>query len=173
MRRVLIAGTINHRVSDDSVEYVHLDISPRDIWHPEEGAVPVDIVADLADGLPMFESDTFDEVIAHHVLEHLTREGGRRAMAAIFRVLKPGGLFDVEVPDMDRICEAWLAETFSRHDLQQWIYGENLPNHEAGDSHRFGYWEDEMRVTLEAIGFRVGRREETGLALRFRAVKPR
>ena len=41
-------------------------------------------------------SDTYDVVIAHHVLEHI--EADRQAMAEIFRLLKPGGVAVLSVP---------------------------------------------------------------------------
>jgi len=63
-----------------------------------------DIVRDIKRGLP-FDSNKFDEVKIHHVLEHI---GGMApmypidnydfAMSEIHRVLKPGGVVDIEVP---------------------------------------------------------------------------
>lgn len=60
------------------------------------------VFADLAAGILPFESDTFDFVTAHDVLEHIQRvaiiDGETRypfisLMNEIFRVLKPGGIF--------------------------------------------------------------------------------
>lgn len=50
----------------------------------------------LAESLP-YESDAFDIIHSHHVLEHLADPGF--AMAEFHRVLKPGGLVFVEVPN--------------------------------------------------------------------------
>jgi len=172
VKKRLIAGTINHWADDEVWHNVHLDISDRGIHDAAIGAfVQPDVVADLSNGLPMFGDDTFDEVRAHHVLEHIPY-GGPLAIAAIFRVLKPGGVFDVEVPDMDRIAKAWVDGEHDHADLQQWIYGEQLKNHEPGDSHRFAFSEDVLRDLLMAAGFTVGERMETGLALRLIATKP-
>ena len=172
MKRRLIVGTINHWPDDGEWENTHVDISAREIWDVEKGPVPVDIVADLADGLPMIRPGRFDEVRCHHVLEHMTLPAVKCGIDAVWRVLKRGGVFDVEVPDMDRIAQAWVNEEYPKEDLQQWIYGEQLPRHEPGDNHRYGFWADKLRVLLEIVGFEVPAREETGLAVRYIARKP-
>lgn len=41
-----------------------------------------------------------DAIYASHVLEHLALEDMRRALANLFRMLKPGGVFRVIVPDL-------------------------------------------------------------------------
>ncbi len=65
----------------------------------EEGEVPATATATAVRGnaysLP-FEDDSFDRIIAAEVLEHLPDDS--RAMAELFRVLRPGGLIAVTVP---------------------------------------------------------------------------
>ena len=176
MKTRLIAGTINFWPNDDEWTNIHLDISDRGIYDANDGRaqfVPPDIVADLADGLPMIVDDTFNEVRLHHVLEHLSLEANKAALAAVFRVLKPGGCADIEVPDMDAICHSWVQGIYTPDQLQQWIYGEQLKNHEPGDSHRYGFWEERLRDLLVDVGFAVDERlDPGGLALRVIARKP-
>jgi len=65
-----------------------------------------DVVFDLetlSEGRPLpFEDDTFDEIHAYEVLEHVGRLGDYRALFAQFeefhRVMKPGGLFAATCP---------------------------------------------------------------------------
>jgi SAM-dependent methyltransferase len=60
----------------------------------------VDAVVDLSN-LPLpFPSDTFDEVSADHVLEHLPNAFG--TMREIHRVLRPGGRAVIRVPHFSR-----------------------------------------------------------------------
>lgn len=39
-----------------------------------------------------------DEIRAHHILEHLRPENKVKVMALFFKLLKPGGILDIEVP---------------------------------------------------------------------------
>lgn len=55
----------------------------------------VDIVRDIEKGLP-FANKTFDKIIARHVLEHI--KDLVFVMMEIHRVLKIGGIIDIEVP---------------------------------------------------------------------------
>jgi len=56
----------------------------------------VDYVTDLEHGLPFLESDSVDEIISRHVLEHI--ENFQFLMEEIHRVLKPGGRKVITVP---------------------------------------------------------------------------
>lgn len=39
-----------------------------------------------------FHNDSFDGILAHHILDHLTKVGFEHAVSELLRVLKPGGL---------------------------------------------------------------------------------
>ena len=76
----------------------------RDIRPIEEGWVNldiregggVDVVHDL-DRLPLpFDDDSFDEVYASHVLEHVLR--WENLLHDIYRIMKPGGVLTIRVP---------------------------------------------------------------------------
>lgn len=171
MKMRLIAGTINDWPDDGEWRNFTLDVSPRGIWnHDLAMAVQPDFVADITN-LVEFREDTFDEVRLHHVLEHLSGAQGRVALGELHRVLKPGATLDVEVPDLDRVCSAYVTEEISADDARQWLLGEQLANHEDSDTHRCLWTDGELRAALVDAGFAMGEREETGLALRFVAVK--
>lgn len=76
-------------------EAVAIDILP---------AFQPDMVRDILRGLP-FDSNSFDEVKIHHVLEHISGSAPMYpvdnydfVISEIHRVLKPGGTVDIEVP---------------------------------------------------------------------------
>lgn len=167
----LVVGTINAWPDEDGWRTWTLDIADRGIWDRDlQMAVLPDFVESITN-LEMFRPTMFDEVRAHHILEHLSLEDGLAALAQIHRILKVGGVLDVEVPDVARVCLAWTREELDDDGLRQWLYGEQLPNHLPGDSHRYAWMERELAAALDEEGFDAYDRLETGLALRFRAVK--
>jgi SAM-dependent methyltransferase len=62
---------------------------------------------DVTRGIP-FEEEQFDAVYHSHILEHLKPEQGRQLVAECNRVLKPGGLLRIVVPDLERIAKLYL-----------------------------------------------------------------
>ena len=75
----------------------------------------VDVVAghgvlahDLRDPLP-FADGTFDFVYHSHVLEHFRFRDAPAFLAECRRVLRPGGVMRVAVPDLERIAREYLA----------------------------------------------------------------
>jgi predicted SAM-dependent methyltransferase len=172
MRFRLIAGTINRYQPEAGWINVHMDVSSRPIWITELSFAGLpDVVGDVANMVD-FRDEMFDEVRMHHVIEHLPLERARSAFHETWRVLKPHGTFDIEVPDLDRVVRAWLADELDDGGVQQWLYGEQLANHEPGDSHRYGWTERNLIRELSDANFMLNPREETGLALRFIAQKP-
>lgn len=66
------------------------------------------IAVDITQGLP-FDADTCDAVYASHVLEHLAVGEAHRFAEEIRRVLKPGGVVRLVVPDLEGIARAYVA----------------------------------------------------------------
>ena len=64
---------------------------------------------DISQGLP-FEDDQFDAVYHSHVLEHLTPDAGQDLLIECLRVLKPGGVIRVVVPDLEQIANLYLQK---------------------------------------------------------------
>ena len=71
-------------------------------------ALPPDIVVhDLRKGIPAGDA-TVDVVYHSHVLEHIDREDVPSFMAEIHRVLKPGGVQRIVVPDFGRLARRYV-----------------------------------------------------------------
>ena len=77
-------------------------------WQPKEGWLnvdlaghPVDLAWNLAHGLP-FPDDSTEAIFHEHLLEHLPLEAAARLMEESHRVLSPGGVMRVAVPDAGR-----------------------------------------------------------------------
>lgn len=109
-----------------------------------------------------FEPAGIEEVYSRHMLEHLDPNDARKALEAWLKLLEPGGLLRIIVPDLSFHARQWLAQDVSWADDQ----AENLEHAMAGfygwrdesrggdreDAHRWGYsWE-----TLSALLFEIG-----------------
>jgi len=64
---------------------------------------------DLSRGIP-FADDSVDIVYHSHVLEHLDRPVARAFLLEARRVLKPGGMIRIVVPDFESACRAYLRD---------------------------------------------------------------
>lgn len=64
--------------------------------------VEPDIVASII-AMPMIEGESHDAIFASHVLEHLFAHEVAQACSEFFRILKPGGVVRVHVPDLASI----------------------------------------------------------------------
>ncbi len=127
-------------------------------------ATPGVVEHDLLRGLP-FADDSWDAVYHSHVLEHLTPADARRFVSDCFRVLKPGGVIRIAVPDLQRIARAYLTEiekvlagsTNSRANLE-WMHLELLDQmvryESGGEMQRFA--NDQALLNRPFIESRVG-----------------
>lgn len=66
----------------------------------------VDLVADIRDGLPIADN-TFDYIVAIHVLPEIPYGDLDRTLTELRRVLKPGGVLRLSLPDMDLALRAY------------------------------------------------------------------
>ena len=162
-----------------------------------EGWINVDCVSrapgvhidmDLAQ-LP-FEDGTVSAVLAEHVFEHFSLAEESQVWNEMARVLQPGGILEIEVPDFEWICRTFLAAHdvwkdfyivgradhycgFGRSLVQRWGIIQTMffgNQNGVGQFHRTGYTEGKIRGIGEKLGFvdvQVSRRfHKGGQALR-------
>ncbi len=78
-------------------DWINIDIAP---------STPGAIAHDLSRGIPL--PDTRCDVVYHsHILEHMRRADALPFMEECYRVLRPGGVLRVAVPDLERICRVY------------------------------------------------------------------
>ena len=94
-RRLLNVGCGN----SFHLAWTNLDTAP---------AAPGIMRHDLTKGLP-FPADFFDAVYSSHVLEHLKPAAAQELINECHRVLKPGGVARIVVPDLEAIARLYLA----------------------------------------------------------------
>lgn len=78
---------------------------------------PDTVLWDLSKGVP-YDDATFDVVYHSHVLEHIPREYTAGFMAECHRVLKPGGLLRVVVPDLEQLAQRYLTALAGQENAQ-------------------------------------------------------
>lgn len=61
-----------------------------------------------ADKLDMFGNDSVDLIYNCHVLEHFGRHQIEDVLKEWYRVLKPGGILRIAVPDFEKLVEVYL-----------------------------------------------------------------
>lgn len=66
------------------------------------------MVHNLAKGIP-FDSNSVDVVYHSHMFEHLDKDVAYKFLAETMRVLKPGGICRIAVPDMEKCCREYLS----------------------------------------------------------------
>ena len=80
--------------------WVNLDLASRD------ASV---VQYDITKGIP-FADNSFDAVYHSHVFEHLKPDQGERLLKECFRVLAPGGVLRIVVPDLEKIAQLYLQK---------------------------------------------------------------
>jgi len=72
-------------------------------------ALPENIlVHDLSTGIP-FDDNSVDVVYHSHILEHLDRDIARGFLLEVKRVLRPGGIHRIVLPDFEFVCKRYIA----------------------------------------------------------------
>lgn len=114
--------------------------------------VPADIKDDITK-MSTFSNESVDEVRTYHLLEHLKDSDVTIAMSQIYRVLKKGGKWLIEVPDL-----IWVLTDFLKtSDYGRWgwklqtVFG---LQHNDGEYHKTGFSRDRLYDMLGKANFK-------------------
>ncbi len=126
--------------------------------------VKPDVVASIA-AMPMIEAESQDTVHCSHCLEHLHAHEVAMALGEFHRVLKPGGMVEIFVPDLqgiggrialDQLDVPLYLSGFGPISPLDMLYG-HRGSIAAGQSfmqHRTGFTASVLKKALEQAGFR-------------------
>jgi len=114
----------------------------------------VDIVCDIVkDGLPFMEGEV-ETISSSHFLEHIPNEDVVPFLKECRRVLQPGGLIEIVVPDL-----IWVLKTFlDLKESERWgfplktIFGQQTND---GEFHKNGFSRERLASAMTQAGFTV------------------
>ena len=148
--------------------------SIKDGWkilniQPKEG---IDFIGSITD-LSQFTPDSFNEVYASHVFEHIMLRDALKTLRGIYRILKPTGKLYLSVPDLDILCRMFIEPSVPNEvkiHVTQMIFGGHLDNF---DTHYMGWSSDLPTDFLKTAGFcQIQRVEEFGIFTDTSTYKP-
>jgi SAM-dependent methyltransferase len=109
------------------------------------------IVTAPADSLP-YADGTVDAIWSSHFLEHNLKARIVPTLAEWYRVLRPGGLLQLQVPDLVACCERWLNDRGNGW-LMDCIFGNQDGGMGGGQIHYTGFTELLLEQYLREAGF--------------------
>lgn len=127
---------------DHKPDWVNLDINPE---------VSPDVVGD-ARAMPEFANDTFDHILASHILEHFYENEIVPTLREWNRILRPGGTIEIVVPDVWKVCEDWVGGRISEEDVLKGFIGDNQVK-SPWMLHKTFFWYTRLKKLLEENNF--------------------
>jgi SAM-dependent methyltransferase len=124
---------------------------------------------DIVKGLPL-ASESCDAVYSSHVLEHLPRADVRVALDNTFRILRPGGVFRLVLPDLRYLSKEYLEGRLSSDQFVTELHM-GIPDggrrkrllDAMGNSRHLWMWDEtSLAELLSAVGFINVRRATFG-----------
>ena len=143
---------------------IRLDIGAGDVHRPGWVTLDIsdgcDLFWDLRNGIP-FPDSSVDLVYSSHLLEHMPYEAGQAVLAEALRVLKPGGIVSMCVPNARLYIDAYLGIQPITPDHDFWEpalvsrAGIDLLNYVAymGGEHACLFDQESLVTRLERVGF--------------------
>lgn len=118
---------------------------------PLEGYVNVDKYtneADIKADVLECEFEDVEDVVAFHLLEHLSKSDAALLLMKARKWMVPGGTLTVEVPDMTKILELGTSGS----NWASYIYGS--PECE-GEAHKWGYTVHDLAELVRLAGWGI------------------
>ncbi|HEX6961347.1 MAG TPA: methyltransferase domain-containing protein [Lacipirellula sp.] len=131
--------------------YVNVDVAPS-----RAGKKP-DVLCDLR-RLEPFETDSVDEILSVHVIEHFWRWEVADILREWLRVLKPGGVMILECPNLATACAELLkdpdrlAGPGQEGQRTMWVLYGDPRWKDPLMCHRWGYTPRSLQRLMEEIG---------------------
>jgi predicted SAM-dependent methyltransferase len=111
----------------------------------------VHIVTEDIFSLKQFPNGSVDFIYMSHLLEHVRRKDQQKVLHEMFRVLKPGGILRLGVPDFDLLVKMYLDTGRSTKAIEPVLLG---GQDYAYNYHYMIYNTESLTEALHAVGFK-------------------
>lgn len=98
-----------------------------------------------------YADNSVDEIRASHILEHFSHQQTFNVIREWVRVLKPGGVLRIAVPDFAYIADAYTKQRETPHPIEAYLFGGHM---NADDQHGAMFDRDKLEQLMEAAGLR-------------------
>lgn len=126
----------------------HTRIRPDYINYDKDNYPGVDAIGTIED-LSRYAGNTFDEIYASNVLEHVSHTETVKVLKGWYRVLAPNGVLKISVPDFDR-----AIEIYQTNGLCPWVvnflWGDQIYD---GANHYVAFNQESLTRALKEAGF--------------------
>jgi SAM-dependent methyltransferase len=145
--------------------YVNVDVAEARAGHKP------DVLCDLRK-LEPFESNSVDEILSVHVVEHFWRWEVVDILAEWVRVLKPGGKMILECPNLISACQQFLANPDlhagpgPEGQRSMWVFYGDPRWQDPLMVHRWGYTPNSLAAVMHQAGLRDLKQEPAQFKLR-------
>lgn len=113
------------------------------------------LFCDLKNGVP-FADNSLDIVFTSHFLEHLSETDGLNFLEDCHRVLKPGGLLRILVPDLDFAAELYASGKVDEM-LRTFFYTSDRFDFHA---HKYGYNFNSLSERIKKFNFKEIKKQD-------------
>jgi predicted SAM-dependent methyltransferase len=125
---------------------------------------------DCRKSLP-FKANSVKVIRCEHVLEHMDKKyEAKPFLHECYRVLKPGGIMRIIVPDIEKFVKAYYENKWEIAGINYTPQGEwsgaDILTHifRQGGEHKFGYDFESLEYLLKQTGFEYIKRTDYGLS---------
>jgi SAM-dependent methyltransferase len=99
-----------------------------------------------------FADETFECVYASHMLEHLAPDVAERCLREVHRVLQPGGILRLAVPDLDGVIAGY--DPADPDTFLDGLFEGHSDRRSSASRHRWQYNAVSLKGLMERVGFR-------------------
>lgn len=116
----------------------------------------VDLYLD-ARNLNLFPDNSITSIESYHLFEHFELQDAKKALQEWFRVLKPGGLLIIELPNLN-VCIREIGKHFDKNNIDLamvgiYSYPPLIAREGIGQIHKWGWTPETLSAELLSVGF--------------------